>query len=252
MFEPGFDQAAGLRASLPGAHAALVPLASPAQPSRAFEWLCHLAAELAAQDREVIVVDATARETAAQRDTDDASLGLHQALQDPSMAQLGATGEAGEWRVMPGALGLDLLLDTARHAGPKRALARLLAPFAGGALVLLFAPPQALSALLGGCGGRVLVPVLPQAQASIDAYGAVKLLQQAGLNPVLAPAIEAPAQVVSNVVDCAARYLNHSLSVWPSATWALRAQESALIPAGDTTTPRLRGAHGRATHSLWS
>ena len=49
MFEPGFDQAAGLRASLPGAHAALVPLASPAQPSRAFEWLCHLAAELAAR-----------------------------------------------------------------------------------------------------------------------------------------------------------------------------------------------------------
>lgn len=252
MFEPGFDQAAGLRASLPGAHAALVPLASPAQPSRAFEWLCHLAAELAAQDREVIVVDATACEADAPLGPDDASLGLHQALQDPSLAQLGVQADAGEWRVMPGARGLELLLDTARHAGPTRALARLLAPFAGGALVLLFAPPQALCALLGGCGGRVLVPLLPQAQASIAAYGAVKLLRQAGLNPVLAPALEASAQTAQKVVDCAARHLSHSLSVWPSATWALRAQESALIPAGLTLSPRPRVANVSAVHSLWS
>ena len=45
MFDFGVDQAAGLRLEAQARHGgpALMPLASPAMPSRGFEWLCRLA-----------------------------------------------------------------------------------------------------------------------------------------------------------------------------------------------------------------
>ena len=112
MFEPGFDQAAGLRSdaqrAMPGP--SLMPLASPALPSRAFEWLCQLAVDLADAGHPVVVIDATATERAGLPD------GLLGALNDASVAHLGPACARGDWLVMPGRRGLQALQATARAA----------------------------------------------------------------------------------------------------------------------------------------
>jgi hypothetical protein len=239
MFEPGFDQAAGLRGEAPVGGPVLVPVSSPAQPARAYEWLCTLATALTAEGRAVVIVDGTASEASRH---DGAQLGLMRVLQDPSIAHLEHPMEGADWLVIPGAAGLQALQETAQAAGSEVALSRLLTPFASGAVVLLFAPAFSLAALLYGLGARALVPVIEQPQSSIDAYGAVKLLDAAGLAPVLAPlASGAPASlqtVVHTVIDTAQRHLGLSLDSWPVATWALRAQESAI------ERPRPTHAHG--------
>lgn len=257
MFEHGFDQAAGLRGEPPRAGAALMPVACPAQPARAYELLCTLAAHLTALGREAVVVDGSAPEASPRRSGHDgAHFGLQHALQDPSIAGLGPAPEGADWLVMPAAHGLQTLLQTTQAAGAAVALGRLLSPFSSDALVILFAPAQTLAALLAGLNAHALVPVLPQAQASIDAYGALKLLHAAGLSPVLAPL--APAfepqsvplqQVVDTVVDCAQRHLGLQVPAWPVHTWGLRVQESAL------TRHRLggpRAARRAAAQPLWS
>lgn len=236
MFEFGFDQAAGLRAeSALASGPSVMPVASPAQPARAYELLCTLAAHLSALGREVVIIDATASETPVRRGNDGAHLGLLHAMHDPSICGLARSGEGVDWLVMPGALGMQALQQTALASGGAVALSRLLAPFGPRALVLLFAPPQGLATLLAGLPARALVPVLPQPQASIDAYGAIKLLHAAGVSPVLAPleqGLEPEAvplqQVVDTVADCAQRYLGLPLDTWPLNTWGLRVQESAL------------------------
>lgn len=268
MFEPGFDQAAGLRAEVPAGSACLVPVASPAQPARAFEWLCTLAGALAAQGRAVVIVDATARESGAQEPRVGAHLGLLRALQDPSIANLERATDGADWLVMPGAQGLRTLCETAEAAGAQAAVSRLLAPFASGVLVLLFAPAFELAGLLPGMGARALVPVIEQAQSSIDAYGAVKLLHNAGLAPVLAPlASGSPASlqvVVNTVADTAQRHLGLNLESWPAASWARRVQAGAIErPRKTQADPH--GYHGlvsggwpaqagraSATQTLWS
>lgn len=235
MFDVGHDQAAGLRAEPPQAGTALMPVASPAQPARAYEWLCTLAAHLASMGREVVIVDGSAHEAGHRRERNGAHLGLLHVLQDGAMAGLGAAPEGHDWLVMPAAHGLQALQQTAQHAGPGVALARLLAPFSPDALVLLFAPAPVLAGLLTGLNARALVPVLPQTQATLDAYGALKQLHQAGLSPVLAPlelhAAQADAglqQVLDSVADCAQRHLGLPVQVWPTHTWGLRVLDSAL------------------------
>ncbi|MCW5655620.1 hypothetical protein [Hydrogenophaga sp.] len=261
MFEPGFDQAAGLRAEAASASPCLMPVASPAQPARAYEWLCTLAGELTAQGRAVAVVDANASETPRAHPAP----GLLQALQDPSVAGLEHASDGGDWLVMPGAQGLRALRETAHAAGAENALTRLLAPFAPGVLVLLFASAFDLADLLPGQRARALVPVLEQPQSSIDAYGSVKLLHGAGLAPVLAPlASGAPAAlqtVVSTVAETAQRHLGFKPETWPAASWAQRVQ------AGAIERPRLASANdsrlglgpsawqagrARAAQPLWS
>lgn len=264
MFEPGFDQAAGLRGDAPARGPVLMPVASPAQPARAYELLCTLAASLTAQGRAVIVVDGTATEATSRDRHDGAPLGLMRVLQDPSVAHLDRPTDDADWLVMPGAVGLRALRETARAAGAQVALSRLLTPFAPGVLVLLFAPAFSLAGLLQGLTARALVPVIEQPQSSIDAYGAVKLLHSAGLSPVLAPlASSAPAAlqtVVNTVADTAQRHLGLPLESWPAATWALRVQESAIARPRPAHT---HGYHGlvpgalhagrpAAAHSLWS
>lgn len=264
MFEPGFDQASGLRGDPPAGGPVLMPVASPAQPARAYEWLCTLAASLTAQGRAVVIVDGTATEAISRDRHDGAHLGLMRVLQDPSIAHLDRPTDGADWLVMPGAAGLQALQETAQAAGAQVALSRLLTPFAPGVLVLLYAPAFSLAGLLHGTAARALVPVIEQPQSSIDAYGAVKLLHTAGLSPVLAPlatgAAAALQTVVSTVADTAQRHLGLPLDSWPVATWALRVQESAIA------RPRPAHAHGyhglvpgalhtgraAATHSLWS
>jgi len=266
MFEPGFDQAAGLRAEVPTGSAGLVPVASPAQPARGYEWLCTLAGSLSAQGRAVVIVDGTAGESGAQDSRGGAHLGLLRALQDPSISNLERSADGADWLVMPGAQGLRTLGETARAAGAQAAVSRLLAPFASGVLVLLFAPAFDLAGLLPGMGARALVPVIEQPQSSIDAYGAVKLLHTAGLAPVLAPlASGAPASlqvVVNTVADTAQRHLGLTLDIWPAASWARRVQAGAIERPRKSHTDN-NGYHGlvpgawqagraSATQPLWS
>lgn len=236
MFEHGFDQAAGLRGEPPRAGAALMPVACPVQPARAYEMLCTLAAHLTALGREAVIVDGSAHEATERRGGHDGShLGLQHALRNTALSGLGQAPEGAEWLVMPAAHGLQTLQQTARTAGAGVALGRLLSPFSPDALVILFAPAQTLCSLFAGLPARALVPVLPQAQASIDAYGSLKLLHGAGLSPVLAPL--APGfepesvplqQVVDTVADCAQRHLGLQVPTWAEHTWGLRVLESAL------------------------
>lgn len=264
MFEVGHDQAAGLRSSGMGGGPALMPLASPAQPARAYEWLCTLAAHLTSMGREVVILDGSSQEAPARRGHDGSPLGLLHILHDGAIAGLGAAPEGHEWLVLPAAQGLTTLQQTAQTAGADVALKRLLTPFSGDALVLLFAPPVLLGSLLGGLGARALVPVLPQAQATLDAYGALKLLHHAGLLPVLAPLApqELPAdaslqQVVDSVADCAERHLGLPAQVWPTHTWGLRVLDSALTRHDTLTRQRAtpaaaRGERDSAARPLWS
>jgi hypothetical protein len=269
MFDIGFDQAAGLRSDALGHGPSLMPLASPAQPALAYELLCKLATRLTAQGDPVVVIDATATESTSEQRNDGSPLGLLRALQDPSVSGLERPADGGEWLVMPGARGLQALQLTAQAGGADAALSRLFAPFASTVTVLLFAPAFELAGLLSGLSGRALVPVLGQPQASIDAYGAVKLLHAAGLSPVLATmqSIEMPGQVpldqvVRTVTECAQRHLGLALDHWPEATWAHRVPVSTISrqhrPAALATlhrTPAFDGmgaVHHGAAQSLWS
>ena len=229
----------------------LMPLASPALPSRAFEWLCQLAVDLADAGHPVVVIDATATERAGLPD------GLLGALNDASVAHLGPACARGDWLVIPGRRGLQALQATARAGGADTALSRLFAPFANDVLVLLYAPAQDLVTLLAEAPARVLVPVIDQPQASIDAYGAVKLLHAAGLAPVLAPLASGGAQalqpLVTSVTDCAAKHLGLKLENWPAHTWGHRAQASAITSTADTGLHGYQGmARVASTSPLWS
>ena len=266
MFEPGFDQAAGLRAEVSLGSAVLVPVCSPSQPARAYEWLCMLASSLTAAGRAVVIVDGSAHESSHSHRHDGAHLGLMRVLQDPSIAHLERPADGTDWLVMPGATGLQALQETAHVAGAHMALSRLLTPFAPGVVVLMFAPAFSLAGLLPGLGARALVPVIEQPQSSIDAYGSVKVLHAAGLSPVLAPlSFAAPAglqTVVNTVADTAQRHLGLSLDSWPVATWALRVQESAIERPRPTPAHGYHGLLPAASHaghaaaavapSLWS
>ncbi len=242
-----------------------MPVACPAQPARAFEWLCTLAAHLTAMGREVVIVDGSTHEASPTRDRQDSHLGLEHVLRDGSIAGLGLAPEGHDWLVMPAALGLQHLQQTARNAGAGVALSRLLTPFSPDALVLLFAPAPALATVFAGLNARALVPVLPQTQATLDAYGSLKQLHQAGLTPVLAPlqtetsADVALQLVVDSVVDCAQRHLGLPVQVWPTHTWGLRVLDSVLTR--HHTPTRQPGQHpaayerrraAAATQSLWS
>lgn len=271
MFDLGFDQAAGLLAQpVPLTSAALMPVASPAQPARAYELLCTLAAHLTALDRAVVIVDGTATEAASGRRGDGSHLGLLRALQDPSIAGLARPVDSAEWLVMPASLGLQSVQQTTQAAGAGVALSRLLAPFAAETVVLLFAPAHTLGQLLRGTDARVLVPVLEQAQATIDAYGAVKSLHAAGLTPVLAPLAGWDAtpglplqQLTDTVAECARRHLGLALDAWPVANWGHRVLDAALTaatrhhrsPQGAQPAHAWPGATATRTagaHPLWS
>ena len=256
MFEVGHDQAAGLRARPTGSGPALMPVAAPAQPARAYEWLCTLAAHLTSMGREVVIADGSTPEATTTRERRGTHLGLLHTLQDGSIAGLGAAPDGHEWLVMPAAHGLQTLQQTAQNAGAEVALTRLLSPFSVDALVLLFAPAPTLGGLLGGLNARALVPVLPQTQATLDAYAALKQLHLDSLTPVLAPLDPDDASgqsvqpVVDSVADCAERHLGLPVQVWPTHTWGLRVLDSALTR--DHTPTRTPARRSAARRMLWS
>lgn len=243
MFEFAWGQAAGLQhATHPGP--GLVPIACTQQPARAYEVLCALATDLAARGHCPVILDASALEATDRRDNDGSHLGLLHALQDSEIGGLAQAPEGCDWLVMPGARGLQALQLTAHAGGAALALSRLLAPFAPEAVVLLYAPAMHLASLLSGMKAHALVPVLPTAQASFEAYACVKLLYGAGLTPVLAPLEQASdassvplGQVVQSVSECSLRHLDHGVAIWQADHWAELATAAALrAPAGRADT----------------
>jgi len=251
MFEFSFDQAAGLRCAVPVAPARLLPIAATSQPARGYELLCSLASRLAHEDQQVVIVDASAKESELRSGADGRHLGLLQVLRDPAVSGLGRPVDQADWLVLPGARGLQALVNTAAVAGPEVALSRLLVPFAAGTLVLLYGAAPPLAALLKGSDAQVLVPLLAQPQASIDAYASVKLLHCAGLHPALAPlAGEADGpgadvrRLEETVLDCAQRHLGLQLVCWPEQTWAHRSLDAALVAPQRQPMALAQGAIG--------
>ncbi|AOW12235.1 hypothetical protein LPB72_14830 [Hydrogenophaga crassostreae] len=239
MFEFGVDQAAGLRTTSPTNPPVLMPVATTARPGQAYELICTVASQLNAMGHDAVIIDGSAIEAVERRSHDGSHLGLIHALLDSSIGSLGAPLPSAEWLVMPGAKGLQVLQQTARAAGATVAVSRLLAPFAAGTVVLLYAPAPTISALFAGLQAQVLVPVLDLPQATIDAYGSLKTLHGAGLWPVLAPmhcqaeATQAPlAQVVRSVCDCAHRYLHYPVEQWAVDTLGQRVREAAFTVPG--------------------
>ena len=263
MFEPGAHQAAGLEGSALCGSALLMPLASSARPAQSYDWLCEVAARLSAAGHAVAVLDATATEQASVHAAGQARelpLGLLRALVDPSVVQLERPLDDADWLVMPAALGLERLLDTARAAGPRAAVSRLLAPFAADVVVLLFAPAAALGELLCDTGAHALVPVIGPAQNGLDTYAAAKLLQFAGLQPVLCPLHhdlpgDSAAHTTRTVIDCARRHLDTEWPVWPADSWHTRIPVVAQAAQAATVPNALTGgrADGRPSgRFLWS
>lgn len=259
MFEPGAHQAAGLQGSALTGSALLMPLASSARPAQSYDWLCEVAARLSAAGHPVAVLDATATEQPALHRTGssrDLPLGLLRALIDPSVVQLERPLDDAEWLVLPAALGLERLLDTARAGGPRAALSRLLAPFAADVVVLLFAPASALGELLCDTGAHAMVPVVGPAQAGLDTYAAAKLLHFAGLQPVLCPLQQDAAgeRMVRSVSDCATRHLNAQWPAWTAESWAARipvVAQSVQNPAAPQALAAEPAARGPGRF-LWS
>lgn len=251
MFEFAFDRTSGLREVPSAVPAAVMPVACTSRPGQAYEVLCALASQLGALGRDVVIIDGSSHEVGAPGARDGRHLGLLHALEDPSISGLGAAGPASEWLVMPGAMGLQKLQQTARAAGAALAVSRLLAPFSSGSVVLLYAPATMLGALLAGLHASVMVPVLDMPQATIDAYGSVKVLHASGLTPVLAPMAsvvepsQAPlGQVVRSVRDCAERYLNYGVEEWPAASWGERVEKLAFAapwPPGTQVDSQVTG-----------
>lgn len=260
MFEPGAHQAAGLQGAALSGSALLMPLASSARPAQAYDWLCEVAARLSAAGHAVVVLDATAAEQPALHRTGssrDMPLGLLRALIDPSVVQLERPLDDAEWLVLPAALGLERLLDTARAGGPRAALSRLLAPFAADVVVLLFAPAAALGELLCDTGAHIMVPVVGPAQAGLDTYAAAKLLHFAGLQPVLCPPQQDAAgeRTTRSVSDCARRHLDLDWPVWSAESWVTRIPVVAQVAPSPAhpNAPAAEPAHAHGPgRFLWS
>ena len=120
--------------------------------------------------------------------------------------------------------------------------------------------------LTGALSARVMVPVLAWPQASIDAYGALKLLHMSGAVPVLAPLEEDESQgavqtVLHTVTDCAQRHLGIETERWSERVWASCVLESAsgrpqrVDTAHGLRDPRLAGpgsAFSGVVPQLWS
>jgi hypothetical protein len=267
MFEFDVNQAAGL--SVPASISApvVMPVATTARPGQAYELICTIASQLNAMGHDAVIIDGTATETGEHNVRDGGHLGLAHALFDTSIAGLGAPRPGNEWLVMPGARGLQVLQQTAQAAGSMVAMSRLLAPFASGTVVLLYAPAATLGALFSGQQAVTIVPVLGAAQATLDAYGSLKVLHAAGLSPVLAPIgsdTEATSaqlgQVVRNVCDCAQRHLGYPVGQWALETLGQQVRACGLTAPWQTgASPSLQAGalnnfagHAAANPSRWS
>ena len=237
MFDPMYDQAAGLRSVVTQVGIKLVPVVLARDADTAFDLVWMLGAGLSTLGRTVIALDATSREQPGRP-------GLAQQLQAKVPAAQDAS--ASPWHIMPSQSGLSTLMHTAQTLGAKSAQARLTALFPPETVVLVLAPKEWLSVLFEESAARPLVPLTLAPAGVVDAYSAIKVLYQAGgLQPVLVPVkSDVPdavaAQGLAVLADTARAHLGWAPESWPLPTarpgdsrdalsqWMLRIEESAL------------------------
>ena len=277
MFDPLFDQAAGLRGvGLPNG-VRLVPVALGRTFSSAYEASWMLASAISAQGHAVAVLDATARERAH-------APGLSQWLQTGDRvaipktrlpAQLsGATTDAPPtWPTVPSQSGLSSLLHLAAEQGVETALVRLAGVFALGTVVLVMAPKEWLRVLFEETRAQPLIPLVLDPAGVVDAYGCAKVLTQAAaLQPVLMPLAGAlPGEVerrsLSALMDTCRKHLGSVPECWSldaahdagqggsASAWVLRIINSALVVADDTLPASgwpISTPHEALVPQLWS
>lgn len=236
MFDPLYDQAAGLRSVCAPGLVKLVPVVLSRDAATAFDMLWMLGAGLSVLGHGVVALDASTREHSAHP-------GLAQHLQgegpDPA--------EGNEaLHILAAQTGLEDLLSTASTQGAAAALTRLAGGFAADTVVLVLAPKEWLSVLFEDSGARPLIPFAMQPTGVVDAYSATKVLMQAGnLQPVLVPVRgEGPEdmerQALGVLLDTARKHLGTMPDCWPLpdprpgesrdvlSHWMLRIVESAL------------------------
>lgn len=250
MFDPMFDQAAGLR-SVAAAHCVRVlPVVLARDSDVAFDMVWTLGAGLSVLGHSVVALDATSREQPGRP-------GLAQCLKAGAEP---VSSDDSPWQVLPSQSGMQTLLHTATTQGAAVALARLASCFNPDTVVLMLAPKEWVSVLMEGSSVRPLVPFTFQPAGVVDAYSALKVLHQAGgLQPVLVPmrseVPEAVAeQALSVLLDTAHRHLGWVPESRPLpdsgpavsrdviTQWMLRMLESALLleepgTSGQTWTP---------------
>jgi len=236
VFDPMYDQAAGLRSSCAPGAVKLVPVALNRDSATAFDMLWMLGAGLSVLGHGVVALDATTREHADKP-------GLAQHLKGDD-ADLSGSDEA--LHILAAQVGLEELLTTASTLGAPAALARLAKGFAADTVVLVLAPKEWLSVLFEDTAARPLIPFSLEPTGVVDAYSAAKVLLQAGnMQPVLVPVRgEGPEdmerQALAVLLETARKHLGGVPDCWPMpdprpgesrdvlSHWMLRIVESAL------------------------
>lgn len=237
MFDPMYDQAAGLRSVVMPVGIRLVPVVLSRDADTAFDLVWMLGTGLSTLGRTVIALDATSRELPGRP-------GLAQQLQ--SKLPFAQDGSLSPWHIMPSQSGLSTLMHTAQTLGAQAAQTRLVALFPAETVVLVLAPKEWLSVLFEESPARPLVPFTLAPAGVVDAYSAIKVLYQAGgLQPVLVPVrSDVPdavaAQGLTVLADTARAHLGWAPESWPLPTarpgdsrdalskWMLRIEASAL------------------------
>ncbi len=277
MFDPLFDQAAGLRGVGLPSGVRLVPVSLTRDAAVAYEACWVLANALSAHGYAVVVLDATARERAH-------APGLSQWLQTGDRVAIPQTRQGGQslaataqapvsWPTVPSQSGLNSLLHQAAERGVGAALTRLAGVFALGTVVLVMAPKEWLSVLFEETGAQPLVPLVLNPAGVVDAYSAAKVLSQAAaLSPVLVPVAHTPfgeveQRSLSALLETCRKHLGGVPECWPlddtvdaastdsAGAWVLRIIGSALVVADDAAPASgwsISTPHEALVPQLWS
>lgn len=240
MLDTGTHQAAGLAALAADHSPRIVALASHGDRASELPLLWQLCAAWTTLGYPVLALDATVRET-------ESAPGLLQLLLDSDEWSRLAPG-AGDWPVVPAALGLAELGRAAgsspagASAGRARQLTEL---FPGYELIVLYAPARELAQVFPASRLSPLLPVSTRDAALLSAYHALKQLLNLGkLRPTIVAVMNdtsvatrmAGQGVSRNLQDCARDFLAcevPALTVCPAQAdemnrLALRTLENAL------------------------
>ena len=263
MFDPMYDQAAGLRSTCAPTGVRLIPVVLSRDMATAFDMLWMLGAGLSVLGHHVVAMDATSPEEAGRT-------GLMTLLQG---APRPPQEEDSHLHILSAREGLESLLKVATTQGAPVALARLKSLFNGDAVVLVLASKEWLSVLFEDSGARPLVPFSLEPAGVVDAYGATKVMVQgAGLSPILVPVSssgppELEHQGLQVLLETARKHLGAAPECWPApesrlgqsgdpiSQWMLRIMDNALLlenaadPPTFWTVPNQREA---LVPQLWS
>jgi hypothetical protein len=263
MFDPMYDQAAGLRQSSAPIGVRFVPVVlSQRDSATAFDTLWALGAGLAFLGHQVVALDATGIESAEHE-------GLVELLKRKTTFDMGLQ----KWRIQASQLGLQQVLKTSTMVSPQIALHQLAAVFSAQTIVLVLAPKDWLCLLFEDSGAQPLIPFAANPAGLVDAYESFKMLEQgAGLSPVLVPVLQNHADKVQAVMlkslsQTIQTHLNVAAHICPMPAtrpghsgdelrqWMLKIVETALLLDDETELwlhPFASGTQDAVIPYLWS